>query len=68
MSMIFPETYPYIPVFFVLSAEKSFETLPKHNGAAFISVFFTFEFLYFNTINKLLHYNASLNKNYVVFD
>ena len=29
--------YPYNPVFFILSTEKSFETLPKHNGAAFIS-------------------------------
>ena len=30
-------TYPYNPDFFILSAKKSFETLLKHNGSAFVS-------------------------------
>ena len=33
------QTYSYNPVFFILLAEKSFEILPKHNGAAFIHNF-----------------------------
>ena len=33
---------------FILSAEKSFETLPKHNGAAFISETFALN-LYIST-------------------
>ena len=35
-------TYLYNPAFFTLSNEKSFDTLPKHNGAAFISESFAF--------------------------
>ena len=41
--------YPYNPVFFILSTEKSFETLAN------ISIYFRicyFEFVYFHTVNK----------------
>ena len=41
--------HPYNSVFFYLSTKKSFETLPKHNGDAFISESFALN-------------NAKLNK------
>ena len=44
--------YRYNPAFFILSAEESTETFPKHNGFVTISESFA---------NCLLHYNANSN-------
>ena len=37
--------YPFNPVLFILSTEKSFETLPRHNDAATISESFALNFI-----------------------
>ena len=58
------QTYPYNSVFSILSIEKSFETLPKHNGAGFGSPFFALNLHISKPLkiyNYLPHYNVNLN-------